>query len=262
MNVKSYEAFVIKTFLLILLAGIAYADGTVSDDIRISSDVLGYDLQYHIYLPENYESRADHPVIFLTDGQNYIRRGNMPSVLNRLIGNGKIQPVIAVFVDARDPDNLESNRRRNQFFCNEDYLNFYIDELIPSLEKKYPVIKNREGRTIMGLSFGGLNAACFGMLGHDIFSGIAMQSPANHPVPNLLPTYQEMPTLPLRMFLSTGTPNDNTPANRNFHAVLKAKGYDMKYIEVPEGHNWDNWGPLIDDALIYYYGTENYKFDE
>jgi enterochelin esterase-like enzyme len=145
MNVKSYEVFVINSILLMLLASIAYADGTVSDDIRITSDVLGYDLQYRIYLPEDYNSRENHPVIFLTDGQNYIRRGSMPSIMNSLIGNGKIQPVIAVFVDARDPDNLESNRRRTQFFCKEDYLKFYIDELVPSIENEYPVIKNREG---------------------------------------------------------------------------------------------------------------------
>jgi len=257
MNVKFYEVFVLKSIILMLLAGIACANGIVSEDIRITSDVLGYDLQYRIYLPEGYDTRESHPVIFLTDGQNYIRRGNMPSVMNSLIGKGSIQPVIAVFVDARDPDDLESNRRRTQFFCKEDYLEFYSDELIPSIEKEYPVIKHREGRTIMGLSFGGLNAACFGMLGHDIFSGIAMQSPANHPVPNLLPTFQKIPALRLRIFLSTGTPNDNTRATRNFHSILKEKGYDMKYIEVQEDHSWDNWGPLIDDALIYFYGTNN-----
>jgi enterochelin esterase-like enzyme len=257
MNFKFLEALLMRSVLMSLFIGASYADGTLTNDIRISSDVLGYDLQYRLYLPEGYDMRTDHPVMFLTDGQNYIRRGNMPSVLDTLINNGQIEPVIAVFVDARDPDNLESNRRRKQFFCNEDYLKFFVDELIPTMEQNYPVLNNREGRSIMGLSFGGLNAACFGMLGHDIFSGIAMQSPANHPVPNLLPTYQQMPTLALRIFLSTGTPDDNTQANRQFHSVLKNKGYDMKYIEVMEGHNWDNWGPLLDDALLYFYGKRS-----
>ena len=253
--VKAGMVYVI--FTCAVLVATVNAEGTVTDDIRISSKVLGYDLQYRVYLPEVYDSGVDHPVIFLTDGQNYIRRGNMPAVLDELISHGKIEPVIAVFVDARDPDNLNSNRRRTQYFCNEAYLKFYVDELIPTVETNYPVIKNRQGRTIMGLSFGGLNAACFGLLGHDIFSGVAMQSPANHPVPNLLPAYRQAPTLSLKLFLSTGTPDDNTQANRFFHSILKDKAYDMKYIEVKRGHNWENWGPLLDDVLLYYYGTDD-----
>ena len=212
-----------RILALLLVSSIAIADGTLTDDLRISSKVLGYDLQYRVYLPEGHEGLSEHPVMFLTDGHNYLRRGNMDSVLDKLINTDQIEPIIAVFVDPRNPDNLEENRRRRQFLCNEDYLIFYIEELIPAIESNYPVIKNREGRTIMGLSFGGTNAACFGLMGYDIFSGIAMQSPANHPIPNLLPTYQSIPMLPLKIFLSTGTPDDNTRANRDFHDILKTK---------------------------------------
>jgi enterochelin esterase-like enzyme len=84
-----------------------------------------------------------------------------------------------------------------------------------------------------------------------------MQSPANHPIPLLLATYEEMPSLPLRVFLSTGVPDDNTEANREFHKVLERKGYAMEYREVYAGHNWDNWGPLIDDVLLYLYGQNS-----
>ncbi len=255
-NFDNYITNLLK-ILVILFSSAISADGTLTDNIRISSTALGYDLQYRVYLPEGFEARKDHPVMFLTDGQNYLLRGNMDSVLNELIGAGQIKPVITVFVDPHNPDNLEDNRRRRQFLCNEDYLIFYIEDLIPEIESNYPVIKNREGRTIMGLSFGGTNAACFGLMGYDIFSGIAMQSPANHPVPNLLPTYNSVPMLPLKIFLSTGRPNDNTRANRDFHKILEIKHYPMKYIEVNQGHNWDNWGPLLDDVLIYFYGSNN-----
>ena len=238
-----------------LLAGTANADGTVTADIRITSELLDYDLQYRIYLPEAYDSGADYPVLFLTDGQNYVTRGRMLDTLDGLIGSGRIEPIVAVFVDPRDPDDLQSNRRTSQFLCNRHYLNFYVSELIPAVEREYRVVTSRDGRTIMGLSFGATNAACFGLLGHEIFSGIAMQSPANYPIPDLLPTYREMPTLPLKIFLSTGEPDDNTRDNRQFRTVLREKGYDMKYVEVTQGHNWDNWRPLIDDVLLYFYGT-------
>ena len=252
------ELTIRSVVLLLLLVGTVNADGIVTDDIRISSDALGYDLHYRVYLPEGADSGGeDHPVMFLTDGQNYLSRGGVPEVLDSLITDGRIEPVVAVFVDARDPDDLQSHRRNSQFFCNPDYLRFYVDELIPAIEASYPVAASREARAIMGLSFGGTNAACFGLLGYDTFSGIAMQSPANHPLPNLLPTYQEMPTLPLRIFLSTGVPDDNTQDNRAFRTVLQDKGYEMEYVEVREGHNWENWRPLIDDVLLYFYGIED-----
>jgi enterochelin esterase-like enzyme len=241
---------------LLLFAGTAFAAGTLTDDQRISSDSLGYDLQYRVYLPENYAAEEDLAVMFVTDGQSYIAQGKMPRVLDRLIGSQKIEPVVVVFVDARDPDNLNRNRRNAQFFCNRDYLKFYTDELIPRIEGEYPVARVSDKRGILGMSFGGLNSACFGILGHDTFADIGMHSPANHPVPGLLDVYEKLPTLPLRLFLSYGTPKDNTQANRRFRKLLQEKGYTLEYVERREGHNWDNWGPLIDDVLVYFYPAE------
>jgi enterochelin esterase-like enzyme len=246
----------LKTIPLVLLASTALADGAVTDNIRISSDVLGYDLQYRVYLPESVEDRTELPVLYLTDGHTYLSRGQMRETLDREIGAQQIEPLIAVFVDPRDPDNLSVNRRNSQFLCNSDYLRFFVEELIPAVEKNFPVRNDREARTIMGLSFGATNAACFGMLGSDQFSGLAMQSPANHPLPDLLPAYERSPLLPLNIFLSTGKPDDNTTANRRFHTVLKDKGYDVNYVEVRQGHDWQNWRPLLDDVLRYFYGTE------
>ena len=79
--------------LLLLFAGTAVADGSLSPDIRISSEVLGYDLQYRVYTPEGVEVAEDLPVIFITDGPGYIQRGHVPRVLDRLISSEKIDLV-------------------------------------------------------------------------------------------------------------------------------------------------------------------------
>jgi enterochelin esterase-like enzyme len=159
--------------LLLLFTGTAVAGGSLSPDIRISSVVLGYDLQYRVYVPEGVESAENLPVLFVTDGPSYIKQGRVPMVLDRLISSAMIGPVVAVFVDSRDPDDLKVNRRNQEFFCNVDYLTFYAAELIPAIEHAYPVRKAREARTILGVSFGGLNAACFGYMGHEFFPGLA-----------------------------------------------------------------------------------------
>ena len=240
---------------ILLLATVpVLADGNLSDNIRISSEILGYDLQYRVYLPGGLAPDSELPVMFVTDGPAYIKRGRFVRTLDRLLDAGRIEPVVVVFVDAQDPDDPAINRRNEQFFCNADYLRFYTDEFIPIIERGYPVRKVREARSILGVSFGGLNAACFGLLGYDAFYGIGMHSPANHPVDGLLPAYEKAPTLPLRIFLSTGSPDDNTKANRAFRALLKAKGYEMKFKQTDGGHDWGNWRPLVDDVLVYFYG--------
>ena len=242
--------------LLLLLPLAAAADGVLGDDERMTSDVLGYDLQYRVYLPEGVAASDKLDVLFVTDGHRYISEGRLPKVMDRLIGKGDIRPVVAVFVDPRDPDDLSVNRRNDQYLCSPDYYEFFRAELIPRIERDYPVGTSRERRGILGVSFGGTNAACFGLRGYETFALIGMHSPANHPIKTLLPAYEKLPLLPLKMFLSTGRPDDNTRANRKFHRVLERKGYDLLYIEVDEGHDWDNWRPLMDDVLRWFYAAE------
>lgn len=236
------------------LSASAHAEsGDLSSNQRIESSALGYALQYRVYTPAGVENLDGLPVLYITDGQSYISKGRMVKLLNREIKKGSIEPVVVVFVDARDPDNLRNNRRNSQFFCNPNYANFFSRELVPAITQDYPVSFNRDDRVILGLSFGGLNSACFGLTSHTTFGGIAMQSPAMHPVPKLLELYQSEEKRPIKIFFSIGSKNDNTAAGRHFKAVLEEKGYEMVYKEVPFGHNWGNWKPLLDDILVYFF---------
>jgi len=246
-----------RIIFFLVLAGIfssVFADGKLSDDIRISSERLGYDLQYRVYEPEGTSSNAELPVLYITDGQWYISRGELPQLLDREIAAGNIDPVLVVFVDSRNPDNLQQNRRNQQFFCNPRYVDFFTEELLPTVDNDYPTAAQREGRVILGLSFGGRNSACFGLMAYDAFAGIAMQSPANSEmVDELRFDYMAQDKLPLKIFMSVGTVNDNTQAGRQFMETLKFKEYDLTYREVNEGHDWDNWGPLLDDVLYTFF---------
>lgn len=226
----------------------------LSDNQIISSDVLGYDLQYRVYIPDGIESMENVPVTFVTDGQWYIESGDLPGLMNGMIQKGEIEPAIAVFVDNRDPYDLSINRRNAQFFCNDRYVSFFKDELIPAIELDYPVGSSRDSRTILGLSFGGLNSACFGLMASDVFKGIAMQSPAMHPVRTIHDQYKNAQNLDIKVFLTSGTESDNEVATRRLRDVLEAKEFEMQYHEVPFGHNWKNWRPLLDEFLLFYYG--------
>lgn len=229
----------------------------LSENMRISSLALGYDLQYRVYVPSGMKGGEPRPTLYVTDGQWYIASGRLHDLTEKMREKGSITAPVIVFVDSRNPDNRRENRRNQQFFCKQNYADFFRHDLIPAIEDSYPVQKHRDARTVLGLSFGGLNAACFGLIATDIFGGIAMQSPANHPVPSLNDAYKKLDVQPVKMFLSVGTKNDNTRAGRLFKKVLSRKGYDLTYKEVPYGHNWRNWKPLLDDVLLTFYAAQD-----
>lgn len=233
--------------------------GELSDNIRISSSYLGYDLQYRVYTPTGVAPGEKYPVLLVTDGQWYIAMLGMPGVLDELIAEGRMEPVFVVFVDSRNPDEPTENRRNDEFMCNVDYVNFYTAELLPTLYRHYPINVDREDTSILGLSFGGLNAACFGALASNRFYGIGMHSPGSGKHLRVVSgIYEENDTLPLKVFLSAGTVNDNFRAAKKFRDVLEKKGYDVTWIEnTGKAHNWENWRELIDDVLLTFFGRES-----
>lgn len=245
--------------ILLVLACSSMADmATLSGNQRIFSKQLGYELQYRVYRPESTTADATLPTLYVTDGQDYLAYGNFKTVLDSAITNGDIEPVIVVFLDSRNPDNLRENRRNSQLLCNTEFAYFFASELIPAISRDYPVGVSRDDRVILGLSFGGLNSACFGLTLSNVFSGIAMQSPASADhVEVVRKLYEERDKLPLKMYLSVGTVNDNYDEIKRFRRTLEKKGYDLTYTWVRKGqHNWANWGPLLDDILITFFAKQ------
>ena len=245
-----------RILLFILLATLLPGAADLTGNIVVYSPALDYNLQYRVYTPPGMQPDDALPVLFVADGQWYIDEGDLPALMDSMIAAGAIEPVMAVFIDNRNPDFLRENRRARQFFCNEKYIRFVTDELVPIIDRDYPTAATAASRTMLGLSFGGLNAACFGLYAHTSFGGIAMQSPAMHPVPTIWQAYEDSTRLPLNVFLSSGDRQDNEARTRRLRDILQAKGYPMRYLEVPYGHNWQNWGPLLDDVLTWFYSQD------
>lgn len=243
---------------VLLAAGALASEGTLSENKRISSEHLGYDLQYRVYRPAVASSDTRLPSLYVTDGQMYLAQGGMVAVLDEEIRSGRIDPVLVVFLDSRDPDDLAENRRNQQFMCSMDFAAFFADELIPTIDREQRVSSSREDRVILGLSFGGLNSACFGVMLSNLFAGIAMQSPASSEhVDVVRGLYEKSEPLPLKMFLSVGNRSDNRAAVRRLKRVLDRKGYELTFVSVSEGHNWKNWGPLLDDVLFTFFARKD-----
>lgn len=257
-NILTQMTKAIFALFLLLNSSFVASDyvGQLSPNITITSSHLGYDVQYRVFIPKHYSELDDLPTIYVTDGQDYIKSGEMPRLMKRLVGQNRMRPAIAVFIDSRDTANLSHNRRNSQFVCNYQYFEFVTKELVNKIDSDYRTSPNAEDRVILGLSLGGLNSACFGLLASDTFTGIAMQSPYTFPVPDLIGYYEKSERLPLNFFISTGARNDGRRQARVLRKALEKKGYPIKYREVIGSHDWYNWRPLLDDILVYYFPQE------
>lgn len=231
--------------------------GTLHGPERIASAVLGYDLQYWVYLPAGVERLPAEPLpeMYFTDGAAYLSPGHAVEVLDREIASGRIAPLAAVFVDSRDPDRPEHDRRNEQFMCNADYGRFFVGELMPEVSRRWTGADRETRRALAGVSFGAVNAACFGTLVPGVFALLALHSPGNEGhIEAIRQLYEQKPRQPSAFFLTHGRRNDNAAANRRLADTFRGKGYALRY-EVNNGrHDWANWGRLIDDALRAFAG--------
>lgn len=234
----------------------AVLGGNVSDNYRISSEYLGYDVQYKIYTPKLYANLTNLPVIYVTDGHEYAdaQLGSMVITLDNLIAQSVIPPVIAVFIDPRNPDNIGSNRRMTEYTGNLNFANFIAEELVTEIDANYKTSANASDRIILGTSLGGLNSAFIALEKPSVFGNIAMHSPAlwynNQSVLNRYNSADNISNL--KFYISTGTINDTEEEASELKSILVAKEIDHYYIAVNEGHSWGNWRARIKDVLVYF----------
>jgi enterochelin esterase-like enzyme len=230
--------------------------GELIRDALIISKSLGYQVTYSVYLPHNYKQHGPLPVAYVTDGYEYLhpQLGNMTTTLDNLIHSKKIQPVITVFVDNREPVNRANNRRMNELAMNSKYLDFFANELIPTIQSQYPVKAESKTRAIIGTSMGGLTAAYFAFTRTDLFGLAGIQSPAFYTRPQIYNLCEANPDAQLKISMTTGLINDTSTDSRKMSEILKASSCVYQYREVNEGHSWGNWRRLIDDVLVDLFG--------
>jgi enterochelin esterase-like enzyme len=230
--------------------------GELIRDALIISKSLGYQVTYSVYLPHNYKQYGPLPVAYVTDGYEYLhpQLGNMTTTLDNLIHSKKIQPVITVFVDNREPVNRANNRRMNELAMNSKYLDFFANELIPTIQSQYPVKAESKTRAIIGTSMGGLTATYFAFTRPDLFGLAGIQSPAFYTRPQIYNLCEANPDAQLKISMTTGLINDTSTDSRKMSEILKASSCVYQYREVNEGHSWGNWRRLIDDVLVDLFG--------
>jgi enterochelin esterase family protein len=226
--------------------------GALTEDTPFPSRSLGYTVNYRVYTPAGYASLRRLPVLYVTDGQDFLAFGKLAAALDHLIAAGKIRPVIAVFIDPRDVKTGE-NQRDRQFFDNPQYGEFIAGELVPEIDRLFRTDPSPEARLIIGASNGGYHSIYFAQNHSDTFHLVCAFSPSLWHNPEIIDAYRQGEVLPLKFFISTGVFNDNDFHSRQFQEMLKGKGYPLLYIESNEGHSYGNWRGKFAEMLEFFF---------
>ena len=207
-------------------------------------------------------------MIYLQDGYDYVEFAATPYVLNRLIEENKIEPLIAVFVTPPNRFEPKFPNRMTEYGMNDDYVKFFVHELVSFIDKNYSTKNSKDARLVAGASYGGLISFYIGFSHPEIFGKAYSQSGYHSFEKNrMINLVKESAVKDFSIYLDVGTyekivganllpegERDFLQGNRNMNKALQEKGYDFIYREYPEGHTWGNWRRYLIDALIYFFG--------
>ena len=232
----------------------------------LHSEILDSDRPVRVYTPPGYEeSRGPYRLLLVLDGTIYLSMIPTHRILDNLLSEERIAPLVTVFIDAVD--------REVEFACHEPFADFVARELVPWVREQFAVSSDPVDAIVAGASASGVAAAHIGLRHSDVFGNVLVQSGGfsfgpgmNFFVPSRFQTFEpEWLTsqfaaeekLPLRFYLDVGlledghpTPTNFLPATRRLREVLDHKGYEVHYQEFNGDHDFVNWRGTLADGLI------------
>src|SRR5690606_20733831 len=126
--------------------------------VEYHSTTIDAQRKANVYTPPGYSKEKSYPVLYLLHGiggdENEWPRGGKPEViLDNLLAEGKVEPMIVVMPNGRASTELTARdpipRQSPAFAKFEEEL---LTDLIPFIEKTYSVKADREHRALAGLS--------------------------------------------------------------------------------------------------------------
>ena len=211
-----------------------------------------------VYLPARFRRLRRYPLLIVHDGEDFLRYADIKIVLDNLIHRLEIPPMIVALVQADD--------RLVEYAADDRHADWLATELLPELQKKFPLLDEPASRALMGASFGAvasLHAAwrhpgLFDRLmlasGSFAFSDIGghKRGPVFDPVAGFVNEFRESPGRPAeRLFLSCGIYESLIYENRSLVPLLQEHGMQVRYEEVRDAHNWENWRDRLQSGLTW-----------
>ncbi len=229
-------------------AGIPH--GTI-DTITYESKTVGNKRKALIYTPPGFTKEKKYPVLYLLHGiggdqKEWLNGGQPQVIFDNLYADKKIEPMVVVMPngramrDDRAAGNIFDSAKVQAFAVFEKDL---LNDLIPYIEKKYPVIKDREHRAVAGLSMGGGQSLNFGLgnLGEFAWIGGFSSAPNTKAPEKLLPSPDEAKEKLKLLWISCGDRDGLITFSRRTHDYLKKNNVDHIYYIMPGYHDFNVW---------------------
>lgn len=264
----------INTSLLLIPGSILDERKVPHGDLRIltyQSKALQRDRKVLVWTPPYYEKFTKPlPVLYFYHGfgdtiYSATDQLRLPQVMDNLLAEGKIKPMIVVIPDTEvdiaqlRPEDFLWNEIRESFFAKNAILadNELITDIIPLIDNTFKTINNRSGRALAGLSQGGYQTLVSGFRHLDkfsslgIFSGVSTFSVPDPSVEKQLLLSNKVNDSLNMLFVTAGT-EDLITGKDSAELInkFKDKGIHFIYKDYPGlGHEMDVWRPSYIDFV-------------
>ena len=185
---------------------------------RLKSKALGEERTVTVRYPDSYDPHKKYPVVYLQDGQNVFdsrtsyggQEWHADETFGRLAAEHKAPDAFLVAVDNGGADRLKEYTHvpdpENGGGQGAKYEDFFMNELLPTVEAAYPVDSSK--RVMMGSSLGGMVSLAIGLNHPTAFAAIAALSPSVWWDNGQMPTHileQPAPVARPKIWLDMGT---------------------------------------------------------
>ncbi len=221
------------------------------DTVSYVSTTVGTTRRAIIYLPPGYSKKRKYPVLYLLHGiggdeKEWLNGGKPQLILDNLYAEGKIKAMIVVLPNGRA---MKDDRATGNIMAPDkvqafaDFERDLLNDLIPYIEKKFPVLKEREDRAIAGLSMGGGQSLNFGLGNLDKFAWIGAFSAApNTKKPEeLLPDPEKAKKALKLLWISCGASDGLIVFSYRTHNYLQKNNIPHLYCIEPGVHDFKVW---------------------
>ncbi|WP_320113650.1 alpha/beta hydrolase-fold protein [Draconibacterium orientale] len=222
------------------------------DTVVYTSKTVGTERTTLVYTPPGYSTEKSYPVLYLLHGIGgdefeWLNGGHPEIILDNLYAEGKVEPMIVVLPNGRamKDDRAEGNIMapdKVQAFAT--FENDLLNDLIPFVENKYPVIADREHRAIGGLSMGGGQSLNFGLGNLDVFAWVGgfSSAPNTKQPAELVPNPEEAKKQLNLLFISCGDKDGLISFSKRTHDYMSENDIPHYYYVIPDGqHDFNVW---------------------
>jgi enterochelin esterase-like enzyme len=221
------------------------------DTIYYPSKTVGVKRKALVYTPPGFTKKKKYPVLYLLHGiggdeKEWLKNGAPQVILDNLYAEKKLTPMIVVLPNGRA---MKDDRAVGNVFDSIKVQAFAVferdllNDLIPFIERKYPVDASRQQRAIAGLSMGGGQSLNFGLGNLDKFAWIGgFSSAPNTKRPELLvPDPDDAKSKIKLLWISCGDADGLMSFSKRTHDYLYEKGVPHIFYVEPGGHDFKVW---------------------